>query len=227
MSKSPPSTKLTPSIEKTINFLFVEYGVLKDMYSESESAIQSLFNFYMTVLSAIIGAVILVFQVSKPLSLAFGVIGGLLIFAIIIGIFYQWGIVDKYAELIHYARSINEIKINIVKYLPEAASSLYEIPVLTSSPTASQSSVDRWEAKMWWLFPIDSHQLFIAFINSICLSGLIWIPLLYTQAIISNIWQGAIASFIVFWLSIIANDTYAKIKLRRELSKIRRKISAD
>jgi hypothetical protein len=180
----------------------------------------------MTILSSIIGVVILILQVSKSFSLTLGVVGGLLIFAIVIGIFHQWGIVDKYADLVHYAGAINEIKTNIVKYLPATASTIYEIPGMTSSPAdnANKSPIDRWEARMWWLFPINVHQLFIAFMNSICLATLIWIPILYTRTVISNVGKGATASFIVFWLSIIANDTYAKIKLRRELSRNNRKI---
>jgi hypothetical protein len=217
MRKTSSTTKPSLLTEKTISFLFVEYGVLKDMYSQSESTTQSLFNFYMTILSAVIGAVILILQVSNTLFLSLGIIGGLLIFAIVIGIFYQWGIVDKYADLIHYANAINEIKAKIVTYLPEATSHIYEIPVITlTSPDTIKSAIERWEAKMWWLFPIEIHQLFIAFINSICLAALIWIlPLFYTQGVISDVWSSTTASFIVFWLSIIVNDSYAKLNYYR------------
>jgi len=107
----------------------------------------------------------------------------------------------------------------LVKHLPEATPPLYEMPFKISNHSLSvKSSLERWEQKMWWLFPVNTHQLFIAFINSISIVALLWIPIVYAQ-VVSRLFENIVVSFVVFWLSIIANDTYAKIKMDREIAK--------
>lgn len=122
MKDTRSAAKLSSITEGALDFLLKEYDILKDFYTQSESAVQSLFNFYLTILSAIIGAVILVLQNNTYANIT--IVIGLLIFSIIIGIFYQSGIVDKHADQMRYAKAINEVRIYLVNHFPETMTSL-------------------------------------------------------------------------------------------------------
>lgn len=215
-SKNLEKGQLEEISDKALDLVLKDYEVVKDLYTQSESAIQSLFNFYLTVLSAIIAGLIFVFQVG---AYDVGIVAGLLIFAIAVGIFYQSGIVGKYADQAIYAKTINDVRSLFLKLLSEEKIPVYKLPL--RSPVSKQltSAIDRWEKKMWWLFPVGTHQLFIAFINSVCLSLLVWVTFIYAELVASRLWQGILISFLVFWLGIIANDSYAVIKLNREIIK--------
>lgn len=212
------STQPPPLTKQSFEFLLQEYIVLKDLYSQSELAAQGLFNFYLTIISAIIGAIILVLQTGTTSTV--GIIAGLLIFSIIIGIFYQAGIINRYADQTRYAKAIRELRVYLVNHLPDTVAPLYVVPFRVKTTHAvPQSAIEIWEEKMWWLFPVGTHQLFIAFINSVCLSALLWLLPSIAQAISPSLLEISIASFLAFWCSIIAHDSYAKIKLRQEVAK--------
>lgn len=203
----------------SLDLPFKDYDMVENLYSQSESAVQSLFNFYLTILSAIFGASLIVLQSSKN---NLGAVFGLLIFAIAIGIFYQSGIIRKYADQIIYAQALNEIRQLIGSLLQESAPPIYRLPIrlpTNKNENVGKSAVHKWEKKMWWLFPIGTHQLFITFVNSICAASVLWVVLLATDLVFSKFWQASFMSFCIFWVAIVANNSFATIKLNEELSK--------
>jgi hypothetical protein len=213
-----PSESTTPSLrEKSLDFLIGEHESLKRAYSDVESSVQGLFNFYLTIFSAVVGAGLFIIQVD---SVSAGTISVLLTFVIAVGIFYQSGIIGKYADQVVYATAIEEIRNYLIKKMPEAGEPLRKLP-LAPKLTAEHSAVsrlDRWEMGLWWLLPVGTHQLFIAFVNSLSLAVLVWMFLSFLGISASHILGGSIVSFATFWLSIIANDSYATIKLRQEMA---------
>jgi hypothetical protein len=102
-----------PSLDEsaTINILKTEYTALLNLYAHTEDTIFSIFNFYLTLLSAVVGAIIVLIQInSADLSNALPSIGGLLAATVLIGVIMQDAIVNKNIELSTHVLGINLLK---------------------------------------------------------------------------------------------------------------------
>jgi hypothetical protein len=67
------------------DFLKAEYNALVELYTHTEDALSSTFNFYLTLLSVVVGAILVVAQIpSMSDAAALATLGLLLIFAILL-----------------------------------------------------------------------------------------------------------------------------------------------
>ena len=211
---SKPEIREPDSSEESPEFLLREYGVLKDLYSDSVAAAQSQFNFYLTILSAIVGGVVFTVQVGGAGVPNLGIFGLLLGFAVLIGVIYQSSILDRYADQARYATAIAELKVYLFSALPDSSAPVYQFPVNSFRlGRAPAGGLERLEYRLWWALPVGTFQLVITFVTSMCLVGVLLVVVIAAGAVL--LWQMAIASVVVFGASFMTQFVYANVALRR------------
>jgi hypothetical protein len=153
--------------------LIQEYNSLVSLYTHSENTLFSIFNFYVTLLTTITGASIVVFQLSeKNASNPFGTILVLLVFIVLIGIITQDALIHKNGDLAHFALAINSIKYHLLKDHPEAQPHVFYMwdLHLRVNPIKYKITLDESIDKyLWWMLPIGMQQLFVSLMNSFAL----------------------------------------------------------
>jgi hypothetical protein len=157
--------------------LLQEYNSLVSLYTHSENTLFSLFNFYVTLLTTITGAIIVAFQIGeKYASNLFFTIFILLVFVVLIGIITQDALIHKNGDLAHYALALNAIKSHLLEKHPEAHAHVFYMwnPHIRVHPLQYQESLDeRLDRHLWWMLPIGMQQLFASVMDSFALAGMI------------------------------------------------------
>ncbi len=196
---------------------------MKDLFSETQTSIQSIFNFYITLVTAVIGGVALVLQFPASTSLDMArsqaVICGLLILSSIIGTIYLLSIVYRYARLLEYGQNLDALRLHLFQKfnvpLPSIYSSFLEKQEQTSSSNKSRFI---WLA---WLLPTGTYQLTMALINSGTLAVATWILLSITGATATR-YNDSLATIVVeFLLTFNLYNIYSRMTLKHWASSYR------
>ncbi len=201
--------------------LIQEYNSLVSLYTHSENTLFSIFNFYVTLLTTITGAIIVVFQLSdKNTSNPFGTVLVLLVFIVLIGIITQDALIHKNSDLAHFALAINSIKAHLLRNHPEAQSHVFYMWDLHTrvNPIKYKVTLDeRIDKYLWWMLPLGMHQLFVSLMNSFAL-GLFVIALVDVYGDLqSNLPRLFIAIPFVIVISFVAQCTYANVKFNHRI----------
>ena len=205
---------------KFVEVLKMEYVAMLNLYTHTENAINSVFNFYLTFLSAITGAVIVLFQINSTQPfMAYPSIAGLLGFAILVGVIMQDSVVHKNIDLYNFTLGLNLLKYRLFK--DKAAEKAYVFYLynfwadVSPTPARKVDSIDKVHKKFWWLYPLGTHQLFINIINSTALAALM---VVIVQLLSGNLAQKESllkAGVFVLGVSFVVNTIYARIKYKR------------
>jgi hypothetical protein len=223
MKKQQNASQL-PQDDKALDILKLEYSSLLNLYTHTEDSINGIFNFYLTLLSAITGAMIVLFQINGTNLLAsYPSVAGLLIFVIMIGVIIQDSIVNKNVDLSNFTLGLNLIKYRLFQNHTEEMSYIFYLynfwTNVSPTPPGKTDAVSRTHKTLWWLFPLGTHQLFIAIVNSFALAALtvIIIQLLSGNILSASRW--ITSGVIVFIVSFQLNTSYARIKHRRGIER--------
>lgn len=210
--------------EETIDILKAEYASLSNLYIHTENAINGIFNFYLTLLSAVTGAIIVLFQVnSGNLLLSYPSVAGLLVFAILVGIVIQDSIVNRNIDLSNFALGLNLLKYRLFQgretekpYIFYIDNSFAEVSPISPRKI---NLVEKINKRLWWIYPLGTHQLFIGIVNGFALTGLMIITVQFlSQDTVphSNLIVGGIVMFVI---SFQVHCIYARIKHRRGIER--------
>jgi hypothetical protein len=219
-----PQNNQSSKDDETIGILKMEYTSLLNLYTHTEDTINGVFNFYLTLLSAITGATIVLFQINNTNIVAsYPSVAGLLIFTILIGVITQDSIVNKNVDLSNFTLGLNLLKYRLFQnrvaempyifYLENFWANVSPIPPRKTDNTA------RIQKKLWWFFPLGTHQLFISIINSFALAALLIITV---QLIAGNLVfkdKLIIGGIFVLITSFQINNIYAQLKHKRGLQR--------
>ncbi len=218
--KTETTTEIQPAEaneDKPVEILKTEYTSLLGLYTHTENAISSIFNFYLTLLSAITGAMIVLAQINNAnITVALPSISGLLAFSILIGIITQDSIVNKNIDLANYALGINLLKYRLLHKWPEELAYVFYLNNFWAKvdplPSSKSHTSDRIHKRWWWLFPLGTHQLFISVINSMALAALVIIiaKLISDNAVPTT--RLIIGSVFIVVISFAIHTTYARNK---------------
>lgn len=204
--------------EQAFGFLLKEYDSLRDLFTQTESSLQSLFNFYLTLVTTVVGAIVLILQVTTPdptsLARSQFVLSGLLLFATTIGSAYLSALAGRYAHLARYAQGIDEIRRHLISRLEVPTPPLYQA-FLASAPKTNRSTPKQpsptW---LYWLLPTGTYQLFVAVINSLALSASVWLFLAGTHVVEVELNRSLLATGIIFFLAFQAGNLYSRIVMQ-------------
>jgi hypothetical protein len=223
MKKQQNASQL-PQDDKALDILKLEYTSLLNLYTHTENSINGIFNFYLTLLSAIAGAMIVLFQInSTNLFESYPSVIGLLIFVVLIGVIVQDSVVNKNIDLSNLTRNLNLLKYRMFHNYPVEMSyvSYFYNFWEADPPEGKTDTVSRIHKKLWWLFPLGTYQLFIAIMDSLALA---FLTITIAQLISGNAvsLDGLVTSgALVFIVSFQLNTTYARLKHRRGLESFR------
>lgn len=233
-----PSAEQCPDIPSTIHsesgvsetknelasdLLKAEYDALVGLYTHTEDALSSTFNFYLTLLSAVVGAILVLAQIpAMGSTVTFSTSGLLLGFAVLLGIITQDGIVNKNIDLAHYALSINLLKAHMISTAPQVKQHVFymhNMHVQVSPLAVPLGTIDRLHKRLWWMILLGTHQLFVSVINSLALAALavVAIPGMLSSA--PPLWRLLVGGPIGFYVCFVAHCVYAQIKFRRGFRK--------
>ncbi|MBI3175938.1 MAG: hypothetical protein HYZ25_19630 [Chloroflexi bacterium] len=201
--------------------LIQEYNSLVSLYTHSENTLFSIFNFYVTLLTTITGAIVVVFQLSeKNADSPFGTILVLLVFIVLIGIITQDALIHKNCDLAHFALAINSIKSHLLKKHPDAQQYVFYMWDLhvRVNPLKYKITLDeKIDKYLWWMLPIGMQQLFVSLMNSFAL-GLFVIMLVAVYGDLQlNLLKLFIAIPFVIVFSFVAQCTYANVKFNHRI----------
>src|SRR5687767_9391945 len=102
--------------DDALEIVMKEYDALRELYSSAEASAQSMFNFYLTLLSSIVGGVVLIFQLgSDDLRSTSFTLSALLFFATAIGSVYLSAVTSRYGHMARYARAIDALRLVLLQ----------------------------------------------------------------------------------------------------------------
>ncbi len=208
--------------DREVAFLTQEMDRLLGLYSQAQANIQSVFNFYLTFITAVVGGVIVVVQLSP--QTAADVVGsrltlvGLLFFAAIVGSVYLSALAGRYAHAQRFAHAVDSIRYYLITHLQIDVPPVY-------SRFVQEHRVQPAEVPMkWylWLFPTGTYQMFIAIINSAALAAMTWIIF----SAVNEHGRGLLGVVLVFVLSLTVFNTYSRLVIRRFTTRLHLRIDA-
>jgi hypothetical protein len=192
----PPSA--TNADNQSLQILLKEYDALRDMYNQAEHNGQSMFNFYLTLMTAVFGGVALVSQPSSGIYLQKTTSGLLLAFFAIIGSFYLSSLSTNFAHATRYANGINELRKFIIERYGVSMPPIYA-KFLAEKYGEKQSKIIFF---LSLFIPVNTYQLFTATVNSVSWASAVLIVYYGNNANITLLeiaWLG-ILTFIVTYL---------------------------
>lgn len=193
--------------DRQIAFLTQEADRLQTLYSEARAGTQSVFNFYLTFATTVVGGVIVLLQV-VPLnsgSLSEVILTGLLFFAVVVGSVYLSALSGRYGHMARYANGIDAIRAYLIHEL-----SVPVLPVYEGFMKVQRDIEPRHLGRFFWLIPSGTYQLFIVLMNSFCLAGMVWLLFGFGGAVFE---QRIIGAVIVFMLSFFVHNAYSHIMI--------------
>lgn len=195
--------------EHQIEFLNQECGRMLELYTQAQESAQSVFNFYLSFVTAVLGAVLVILQVD-PLGQADAqsewVLGAVLFFGVIVGSVYLSALSGRYGYAARYALAVDVIRRHLITKLDVPMPTLYQ-PFLDS-----EASVHQPEAWYLWLLPTGTYQMFIAVVNSTALAAVVWLIFTATDA---GVGRAVIASLLVFVITLSIFNAYSRMVIDR------------
>lgn len=196
---------MTPTLDdQSVTFLTQECDRLLSLYSEAQSNTQSVFNFYLTFLTTVVGAVVIIIQTGSGIRTPL-LIMVLLFFAALVGSVYLSAIAFRYARSKRSAEAVDEIRTYLIH---QQNLQLPEIYAYLKEPPAQPKAVNR----IMWLFPSGTYQMFIAFVNSAALSICVLLVAIIGG---SSLELTTVAAILIFILTQLVYNAYAQLILRR------------
>lgn len=206
------SNKIQAIDENALQILMKEYDALRDMYAQAERNGQSMFNYYLTLMTAIFGGVALVFQPSSGILMQKTAGGLLLIFFAVIGSLYLSSLSTNFAHMTRYARGMNEIRRLLIERFSVPVPPFYS-KFMSEKDIDSQPKI----VNIFSLFiPVNTFELFVATVNSI--SWAIAISIIYFGAGEGSrvIWRGILSFAITYSIYSI----YARLIYQLTISRL-------
>lgn len=199
----PPEEHLALSQEQA-TFLMGECDRLLGLYREAQSSALSVFNFYLTFVTAVLGG--LIFLLQNDARSRDTITGAALLFAALVGTAYLSALVGRYAHAARYAAAVDEIRRYVARGLSVPMPPAYE---RFMAPVETPKVKTEWYV---WLFPVGSFAMFIAIINSAALAAVAASVL--AQSDVAG-GRSLLAFILVFGLSLTIYNIYSRLTIQR------------
>lgn len=218
-----PEKKPRPSKPEThaLSVLMKEYDALRDMYNQSVQSGQTMFNYYLTLTTAVFGGITFVSQPDSGVYLVRSTVALLLVFLAILGTFYLSSLTTNHAHTTRYAQGINALRRFIVQTYkvempPEYARFLNETP---------QAPYSKWVLFLALFVPVSTYQLFAAVLNSLAwgfVVGMIYLGTvdMMTTSLLQVALPGVIALVVTFLIYSVYSRLIFQMTLTRATVKV-------
>lgn len=202
--------------DQALQVIMKEYDALRELYSQAEAGAQSIFNFYLTLVTTVGGAIVLILQISSSGTASFSqfLISGLLVFAATIGSVYLSSLTGRYAHMSRYAQGIDAIRRHLIETLRVPMPIIYR-PFLTQQERPSMRLGSRLIGWTVWLAPTGTYQLFVAAVNSLSLAAATWLFLLASGVVSSQLARSLLVSVIICPVTFVVYNAYSRLIMDR------------
>lgn len=200
-----PTPPLPPLDDRAVAFLTQECDRMLALYAQAQDAVQSVFNFYLTFVSAVIGAVVVFLQAaSGDQTLA---VAGILLFAALVGSVYLSALSGRYAHAARYSYAADALRRHLIAHLHIPMPESYRLFMVFDAGKHSKPA-----AWYLWLSPTGTYQMFIALVNSAALAGVVALVMGAGQA---EAWRTWIGIVLVFFSTLWIFNGYSRLVIRR------------
>lgn len=206
--------------DQAIDFLTQECDRLLSLYTQAHDSVQSVFNFYLTFVSAVIGGVVLIVQSGADFVGQRLTVSALLFFAAIVGSVYLSALSGRYAHAARYANGVDEIRRFLIQRLNVPVPSVYDSLLEARSGNKANTLQKTWSGFLW-LFPSGTYQMFVAIVNSAALSGMV---IALASGVGADFNTTVFAAFVIFVVVLSIYNFYSRLVIQRLSS---RKINID
>ena len=186
-----------------LDILMREADRLQTLYLDARGAVQSVFNFYLTFASAVIGAIALLLQLGTDATLLLVIV---LFFAVLVGSVYTGALSARYATAARYAYALDEVRRAILQQtrtpLPDVYGHFMQV-------TSSDDRGVRWYE---WVIPTGTYQMFMAVINGASLTLLLW---LIGTAVAVPLLSLMIGMVVMFFVTLTIFNIYSRWVMQR------------
>lgn len=148
----------TPATAELTALLAQECDRMMTLYMQAHDGIQSVFNFYLTFVTAVIGGLVLLIQ-SDDSAQRDGLLLLLLLFAAITSTVYLSALAGRYAHAGRYAYAVDVLRRQMLSPARALLPSSFVAFLDDHGRVASQRL-----AWAYWLAPVGTYQMFIALI---------------------------------------------------------------
>lgn len=162
----PTQASETPD-PAALDILMKEYDTLRDLFTHTETSAQGMFNFYLTLISTVIGALVVFSQFAGG-GLSLAVASLLLFFAAGVGSVYLSALAGRYAHMARYAQGLDALRRHLIEHFDAPVPALYR--EFLDQPAGRASG----RPGLMWLFPTGTFQFAIAAMNSLSLAAATW-----------------------------------------------------
>jgi hypothetical protein len=206
----PAQPAAEPALDQdSVAFLTQEIDRLQTFYLDAISSAQSVFNFYLTFVSTVVGALVIIIQLVPSTDVdvlrSQLVLSGLLLFAAIVGVVYLSSLSGKYGHAARYARAVDDLRRYLIDRLQVPLPNIYDR--FTENPSVATSEKTSW----WvWIMPTGTYELFISIMNSAALAGLTWFIADLGGA---DLGRRLLAIIVVFVLSLQIHNAYSRLTI--------------
>jgi hypothetical protein len=211
-----------PLHEQAMQVLMKEYDTLRELYTHAESSTQNLFNFYLTLVSTVVGGLVVLTQFGADGASRLGVMSLLLYFAAAVGSAYLSALTGRYAHMARYARALDSLRRMLIEQTDIYMPAEYTPFMRDSSPI---DSLIRFSPM--WLLPAGTFQLVVAVINSLSLAAATWLLLGAAGVLASRLVGSLIAVLLIFALTFTANNIYSHLVINILTRRLNVRIDTD
>mgnify|MGYP000279978193 CR=1 FL=1 len=207
------SEKTTTKLDdQAVDFLKDECNRLQTLYSQAHDNAQNIFNFYLTFVGTVVGALVVLLQVTSLNALQTKVsVAGLLFFLSVVGTVYLSAISGRYAHLARYARAIDELRRHLIAYLNVPMPEIYSA-FLKSDEQSKRSAARKSTTWLIWFFPTGTYTMFIAIISSLSLAVFTWVIASFGDVTFESLTSSGI---IVFLITLTIYNAYSRFFIER------------
>lgn len=207
----------TKSAASAEDFLKTEYELLNEWAVHAEDVAHRIFNFYITLLTAVLGGVLVLVQVlSLNAQASLIIVAGACGFLILFGVGFFDALVSQYIQNAHYHAGMRAIRAHFRRY-DIVASSLLEVPFVFPE---KRESISQRLIFTRFGFPGGNQLSMIQGINSLMLAVLIWSLAWGIGGVGFRPLGTALASVVGVSISIVTHGTLASLMIRRNIARI-------
>lgn len=159
----PKTTAKADGGSQSLQVVMKEYDALREMYTHALQNGQTMFNYYLTLMTAVFGGIALIFQPSTGVFMPRAASSLLLIFFAIVGSFYLSSLTTNFAHATRYARGVNELRRFMIERYAVSMPPIYARFMAEKTEEKPSKSI----TLLSLFIPVNTHQLFTATINSL------------------------------------------------------------
>lgn len=200
-------------------FLKTEYELLNAWAVHGEDVAHRIFNFYITVLTAVLGGLLVLIQVFSPdAQVSLIIVAGACGFLLLIGVVFFDALISQYVRNAYYHIGMQAIRAHFRRYQTVASSLLQDPSFL---PEEEGEPASQYLVSVKFGFPGGNQLSLIEGLNSLMMAVLIWSLLWGIGGVGFHPFGTGLASVVSALISLIAHKMLANLTIKQNVAQMK------